>query len=98
MDKADVSRLFRLKSKNGISPVIVEFKYKEVRNSFLKKSYRKFGNIYVNPDLTDAQRNLDKQLRDKCRELNKPLNLKDNWDNVKSYYVIRNNQVVKINK
>ena len=98
MDKSVVSRSFRLKSKKGISPIIVEFNYKEERNNFIKKSYRKFEHIYVNPDLTEAQRNLDKQLREKCRELNKPLNLKDDWDNVKSYYVIRNNQVVKINK
>ena len=98
MDKSVVSRSFRLKPKKIISPIIVELNYKEVRNNFIKKSYRKFEHIYVNPDLTEAQRNLDKQLREKCRELNKPLNLKDDWDNVKSYYVIRNNQVVKINK
>jgi hypothetical protein len=73
-------------------------KNNEVRNEFIKRSNRKFTNIYINPDLTESQRNLDKQLRDKCKNLNAPLNLKDNWESVTEYYAIRNNEVIKVNK
>ena len=30
--------------------------------------------------------------------LNEPLKLKENWVNAKEYWVIRNNDVIKINK
>ena len=98
IDKSVILRLFRIKSKSGISPIIVELKDSVVRNEFIKKSHRKFKDIYVNPDLTESQRNLDKQLREKCRMLNEPLKLKENWVNAKEYWVIRNNDVIKIIK
>ncbi len=98
MEEGDIVRLFRLKSKKGISALVVEISNQENRNEFIKRSNRKFNKVYVNPDLTESQRNLDKQLREKCKELNKPLNLNENWDNVTSYYGIRNNQVIKINE
>ena len=98
IDKSVILRLFRIKSKSGISPIKVELKDSVVRNEFIKKSHRKFKDIYVNPDLTESQRNLDKQLREKCRMLNEPLKLKENWVNAKEYWVIRNNDVIKINK
>jgi hypothetical protein len=98
IDKSVILRLFRIKSKSGISPIIVELKDSVARNEFIKKSHRKFKDIYVNPYLTESQRNLDKQLREKCRMLNEPLKLKENWVNAKEYWVIRNNDVMKINK
>ena len=98
IDKDNIVRLFRIKSKSGVSPIIVEFKDSGIRNEFIKRTHRKFQDIYVNPDLTESQRNLDKQLREKCRKLNEPLKLKENWSNVDEYYVIRNNEVIKIRK
>jgi hypothetical protein len=98
IDKDNIVRLFRIKSKSGVSPIIVEFKDSGIRNEFIKRSHRKFKDIYVNPDLTESQRNLDKQLREKCHKLNEPLKLKENWINVNEYYVIRNNEVIKIRK
>ena len=97
-DQDNIVRLFRIKSKSGVSPIIVEFKDSGIRNEFIKRTHRKFQDIYVNPDLTESQRNLDKQLREKCRKLNEPLKLKENWSNVDEYYVIRNNEVIKIRK
>ena len=93
-----IVRVIRIKSTNGVPPIIVEMKDSSVRNEFIRKSHRKFNDVYVNPDLTEAQRNLDKQLREKCHNLNASLNLKANWNNVKEYWVIRNNDVIKINK
>ncbi len=96
--KDNIVRLFRIKSKSGLSPIIVELKDSGIRNEFIKRTHRKFKDIYVNPDLTESQRNLDKQLREECHKLNEPLNLKENWNNVTEYYVIRNNEVIKIRK
>ena len=96
--KDNIVRLFRIKSKSGVSPIIVELKDSGIRNEFIKRTHRKFKDIYVNPDLTESQRNLDKQLREECHKLNEPLNLKENWNNVTEYYVIRNNEVIKIRK
>ena len=98
IDKDNILRFFRIKSKSGVPPIIVEMKDSVVRNEFIKKSHRKFKDIYVNPDLTEAQRNLDKQLREKCRKLNEPLKLKENWGTATEYWVIRNNDVIKISK
>ena len=98
INKDNILRVFRIKSKSGVPTIIVEMKDSVVRHEFIKKSHRKFIDIYVNPDLTESQCNLDKQLREKCRKLNEPLKLKDNWVNAKEYWVIRNNDVIKINK
>ena len=61
-------------------------------------SRRKFTNIYVNPDLTEAQRSFDKQLRVECKQKNDPLNLKVNWGTARHYYAIRNNAVIRIDQ
>ncbi len=71
----NIVKLFRIKSKKGIAPIIIEMKNDEVRKEFIKRSNRKFTNIYIYPDLTESQRNLDKQLRDKCKNMNAPLKL-----------------------
>jgi hypothetical protein len=41
MDEEDIVRVFRLKSKKGISPLVVEISNKENRNEFIKRSSRK---------------------------------------------------------
>ncbi len=81
-----------------MSPIKVELKDSGIRNEFIKRTHRKINDFYVNPDLTESQRNLDKQLREERHKLNEPLNLKENWNNVTEYYVIRNNEVIKIRK
>ncbi len=58
-----------------IPPVIITLKEHINRNTILKaakslKNTNKFNGIFINPDLTEAERTLDKQLRLKRNELN----------------------------
>jgi hypothetical protein len=91
-----VIRCYRIRSRDTQKPgpLIVEMEDKKTRNEFLKMSHRKFQNVYVNPDLTEAQRDLDKKLRDEMKQKNAKLD----WDSCAFYYRIRNNEVVQINK
>ena len=100
ISKDKIVRCFRLKSKDTSKPqpIIVEMINNKSRNEAVRLSRRQFENIYVNPDLTESQRNLDKQLREECRKKNEPLKLKDTWATAAHYFAIRNNVVVKIVK
>ncbi len=99
-EKGKVIKCFRLKSRipEKPVPVVVEMADATVRNQIVKVARRKFPGIFINPDLTEAQRHLDKKLRDECRRKNEPLGLKDNWPTAKHYFVIRNSEVVRIDK
>jgi hypothetical protein len=68
------------------------------RNNVIKAARRKFEGIYVNPDLTEAQRRNDRQLRDELKKKIELLDLKNNLATAGHYYVIRNNTVVKVEK
>jgi hypothetical protein len=100
IEKGKLVRCFRLKSRipEKPAPVVVEMADATVRNQIVKVARRKFPGIFINPDLTEAQRHLDKKLRDECRRKNEPLSLKDNWSTAKHYYAIRNSEVVRIDK
>jgi len=100
INSENVVKCFRLRSKdpNKPPPIIVETTDTVTRNNIIKAARRKFEGIYVNPDLTEAQRRQDRQLRDELKNKNEPLDLKNNWATAGHYYVIRNNTVVKVEK
>nr|XP_047129682.1 uncharacterized protein LOC124809582 [Hydra vulgaris] len=81
----NIIKCFRLRSKdpNKPPPIIVETTDTVARNNIVKAAWRKFEGIYVNPDLTEAQRRQDRQLRDELKKKNEPLNLKNNWAKTK---------------
>ncbi|XP_047123011.1 uncharacterized protein LOC124806291 [Hydra vulgaris] len=87
----NIIKCFRLRSKdpNKPPPIIVETTYTVTRNNIVKAAQRKFEGIYVNPDLTEAQRRQDRQFRDELKKKNEPLNLINNWANASHYYVIQ---------
>ena len=77
---------------------MVNLRYSEDRNIILKaakqlKEINNYRNVFINPDLTVAQQNLAKKLRDIRREENAKLS-KDS----DHYFGIRNDRVVKIYK
>ena len=45
-----IVRVIRIKSTKGVPPIIVGMKGSSVRNEFIRKSHRKFNDVYVNPD------------------------------------------------
>jgi hypothetical protein len=57
------------------------------------KSSNEFKNVYINPDLTEAERYKAKLLRDECKKQNL-----ENSESLLYYYGIRNDRVVKIVK
>lgn len=92
----------RIQSKNpsnkGPSPVLVEFPEEENVITILAASYNKrkdkqMENIFINRDLTEAQRLQEFELRKQKRELNGKLK-----EDSEFYYGIRRNQLTKITK
>ena len=71
----NVFRLNKASSTDRIPPVIITLNQEINRNIILKAAknlynINKFKGIFINPDLTEAERPLDKQLRLKRNELN----------------------------
>ncbi|CAF0717027.1 unnamed protein product [Brachionus calyciflorus] len=99
-DKSKIKFIKRFKRKNDdveSTPILVELSDKVDRNDMLKRSKSlkdndKFGEIYISPDLTFAERELNKTLVAKRKELN------DKNDSKKTgyRYGIRDYKVVKI--
>ena len=88
----------RLKSKreNHPGPILVELPYKEDRKLVLTasralRSSSTFKNVYINPDLTPAQKRLDSELRKERDVLNSPVKLDDPFR-----WGIRRNRVVRV--
>ena len=92
-------------------PILLEFNNVKDRNEMLKKARclrdepkeSSLAKIYVNPDLTLAERMMQKQLRDDRNEKNKELEDRrkadtDNQGDYSFYYAIRRGKVVKIPK
>ena len=46
-DQDNIVRLFRIKSKSIVSPLIVELKDSGIRNEFIKRTHRKFMSIRI---------------------------------------------------
>jgi hypothetical protein len=98
--KSNVSPVYarRLKSKDTTKPgpIIVELSDVSLRNPLLlaAKNLREkegYKSIYISPDLTEAQRSLDYDLRMKRNEANSTL-----VEDSPFRYGIRGNQIVKI--
>ena len=95
-------KIHRLKSNKKPSPVVVELVNKTARDEALRgakvlRENEQFNGIYINPDLTLAERIEAKELRDERNRLNK--DLKDKKENgneqIDYYYVVRRGKVVK---
>jgi hypothetical protein len=98
-DKSDkIKSYYRLKTNSKPEPLIVVFDNLSTRNYALKLSknladteYKK--KVFVNPDMTEAQRINFKRLWLERNEKNDKNDDKDNY-----YYGIRNDKVVKLAK
>lgn len=91
-------RRFKSKSPNKPGPILIEVTDLKERNKLLlaSKALREksvFKNVYLSPDLTEAERLLDYDLRKKRNELNNGLDA-----NSPFRYAIRGNQVVRFKK
>ena len=83
------------------TPIIVELKKKETVLEVLKasknlRSAEGYDNVYINPDLTPTQREFNKRLVQLKIAKNKEL--KENGEDGRHFYGIRNNEVVKLAK
>ena len=98
-DKQDkIKSFYRLKTNSKPSPLIVAFENISTRNYALKQSknlaYTEFKKkVFINPDMTEAQRINFKRLWLERNEKNDKNDDKDNY-----YYGIRNDKVVKLAK
>ena len=100
VEKSAFLNVFRRTTRNKDKPalIVVNLRYSEDRNIILKaakqlKEINNYRNVFINPNLTVAQQNLAKKLRDIRREENAKLS-KDS----DHYFGIRNDRVVKIYK
>lgn len=110
MDKTKVKKKHTLRMKKTTStsdPVVIEFNSREDRNEMLRKArvLRKSDDpdmtrIFVNPDLTLAERVKEKQLREERNKKNKELDELRSKDPTKYnyYFGIRNGKVKRIQK
>jgi hypothetical protein len=103
VDGIVIKSVFRMKTKKENEPMVISFMNVTERNRVLKAaSCLKEQNknqpdktkcIYINPDLTAAERELEKQLRIECIKKNKQLPLDSDH-----YFWIRNASIKKIMK
>lgn len=93
---------FKQNPNNPHPPIIkVSLASKEDRLTVLKASKAlrtstKFVKVYINPDLTVAQRNLEKNLITQRKSLNERRMRSNNEDDKKFYYGIRNGMIKRI--
>lgn len=82
VEDSTVKRFSRIKTKENMNdefnPMIVEFndnlnKVKAIRNSSKLKTYEKHK-VFINNDLTESERSVEKNLRDERNRLNGQLN------------------------
>lgn len=80
VDSVKIGEMYRLKSKSSTKPppIVVQLSSREDRNEALKRSKHlrsdsKFDGVYINPDLTWAERVEAKELRQKRNDMNKEL-------------------------
>ena len=110
IDLKTVKRHWRLKTKENnmndiVNPMIVEFtdfesKNKATKNSYKLKTYK--DKVYINNDLTESERSIEKKLRDERNRRNNELSIEENGlrysedEKGKFHYGIRNGIVKKI--
>ena len=101
VDMSKIIKYKRLINKNNESnnpPILIEFnnindKVKLLKKSSLLRKNKEYEKVYINEDLTTAQRIINKELLQLRNELNSHDNTKDL--NVNYYFTIRNGKVVK---
>jgi hypothetical protein len=101
VDLSKIAKFKRLIKKSGEitnPPILIEFKDYNEKINLLKKSseirkFTEYEKIYINEDLTTAQRIINKDLIQLRNNLNTQHNTKDL--NVNYYYTIRNFKVVE---
>ena len=99
--KEDIKPTFikRIKSKklNIPGPILVELPNEADRNPVLasakKLAKSEYKDVYISPDLTEAERLLEYELRTERNKLNQSLEQSSPFR-----YGIRNNQIIRINK
>jgi hypothetical protein len=101
VDLSKIVKVKRLinKDKAPINPpILIEFnnyedKMKLLRKSSIIRKNKQYEKVYINEDLTTAQRVINKELLQIRNDLNTQYNTKD--ENVNFYYTIRNDKVMK---
>jgi len=94
----EVKNVFKLKTRDGNpSPFVVVLKQESERNKILRnarnlRNLTNYNKVYINPDLTVAERFKAKVLRDECKIKNEANN------NTQFYYGIINDKVIKLQK
>lgn len=94
--KPAYSRRLRSKDSSKPGPILVELNESATRNPLLlaAKKLRETTNyksVYISPDLTEAERKLDYELRKERNDLNSKLE-----ENSPFRHVIRGNQIIKL--
>lgn len=99
IDKKEIKpvHIKRIRSKKSPGPIIIELSDAKDKLPILTaakklRSIEEYKSIYINPDLTDAERKLDFDLRTQRNKLNEEIKGK----NEQFRYGIRNNAVVKV--
>ena len=94
----EVKNVFKLRTRNSKPPpFVVVLKQESERNEILRKArnlrnLNNYEKVFINPDLTMAERYKAKVLRDECKLKNGTIS-DENF-----YYGIRNDKVIKIQK
>jgi hypothetical protein len=94
----EIKNVFKLRSSNSNPPpFVVVLKQESERNEILRKArnlrnLNNYEKVFINPDLTMAERYKAKVLRDECKLKNSTIS-DENF-----YYGIRNDKVIKIQK
>jgi hypothetical protein len=95
----NIERITKLKTRNeNQSPFIVVLKDKHERNRVLKSSKilrddSSFSKVFINPDLTEAERHKAKLIREECHRMNTERKVR-NENNY--YFSIKYDRIVKI--
>ena len=104
VDSVKIGEMYRLKSKSSTKPppIVVQLPSREDRNEALKRSKNlrsenRFDGVYINPDLTWAERVEAKELRQKRNDMNKELEekSKNSGEKLDYHFVVRHGKVVK---
>ena len=104
VDSVKIGEMYRLKSKSSTKPppIVVQLPTREDRNEALKRSKNlrcesRFDGVYINPDLTWAERVEAKELRQKRNDMNKELEekSKNSGEKLDYHFVVRHGKVVK---
>ena len=106
IESKKIGEVYRLKSKSSSKPppIVVQLPSRDDRNEALKRSKQlrsesRFDGVYINPDLTWAERIEARELRQERNRMNKELEAKckDSGEKFDYHFVVRHGKVVKSN-